>query len=111
MIKWGKSFDEWIDRHSGEETSAWNVLSGGQLFDYEGNWSGKRWMNIQSTAKTSGYDMVILPDYDSQIGIFPSWVVFDEKNIKLADDITYDDNKQPIPIELRFNFSTTDICY
>lgn len=109
--KWGESFDEWRDPQSGEEVDAWWILSGGRLFDYEGNWSSERWMDIQGTADSEGYDAIILPDYDGKVGIFPSFVIFDEKNLKLADTITYDDNKQPIPLEKRFNKESNDIRY
>jgi len=101
--KWGESFDEWVDRQSGEKTDAWSVLSGGQMFDYEGDWSSERWMDIQMTAENNGYDAVILPDYDNSFGIFPSFVIFDEHNIKLAES--------DIPIEHRFNKLLDDIRY
>lgn len=110
--KWGESaFDDWRDPQSGEEVSPWYVLEGGRMFDYEGTWSAERWMDLQATAESEGYDVVILPDYDRTHGIFPSWVVFDEKNLKLADPTTYDDNKIPIPLNLRFNSSSDDIRY
>ena len=109
--KWAESFDDWRDRQSGEEMSAWDILSGGQMFDYEGNWSSERWMDIQATAENQGYDAVVLPDYDSSYGIFPSFVVFDEHNLKLADETTYDDRKTPIPVEQRFNEKIDDIRY
>lgn len=100
---WSKSFDEWIDRESGEQIDAWSVLSGGGMFDYEGNWSSKRWMDIQATAKSDGYDVVILPDYDSGYGVFPSFVVFDEHNLKLAIS--------DIPLNQRFDHRSNDIRY
>lgn len=111
VTKWGKSFEPWRDPGSGEEMDAWWVLAGGQMFDFEGDWSCERWMDIQATAASEGYDVVILPDYDSQVGIFPSFVVFDGKNLKLADNVTYDDNHQPIPTEQRFNSASDDIRY
>ena len=109
--RWGEIFDDWRDPRSGEEMTAWDILSGGQLFDYEGNWSSERWMDIQGTADSEGYDAVVLPDYDSTYGIFPSLVVFDEKNLKLADETTVDDNGTPIPPVKRFDASTDDIRY
>lgn len=108
---WGEGFDEWHDPQSGEEITPWEVLEGGRLFDYEGDWSSNRWKDIQQTAHNYGYDVVILPDYDSNVGIFPSMVVFDEKNLKLADLVTYDDHNQPIPLDQRFNKITDDIRY
>jgi len=109
--RWGESFDDWRDPRSGEEYSAWDILSGGQLFDYEGNWSSERWMDIQATADNEGFDAIILPDYDSDHGVFPSLVVFDEKNLKLADETTFDDNGNPIPPVKRFDVSVDDIRY
>ena len=109
--KWGESFEEWKDPQTGEETSAWEVLSGGSMFDYEGNWSSERWMDIQVTAEHEGYNAVILPDYDSKVGIFPSFVVFDEHNLKLADPVVYDDYKNVIPLQQRFNHLSDDIRY
>jgi hypothetical protein len=107
--KWGESFDEWRDPQSGEEIDAWTVLEGGRMFDYEGDWSSERWMDIQATAHHQGYDAIILPDFDSKFGIFPSFVIFDEKNLKLADTTTYDDHNVLIPIELRFDKTSSDI--
>jgi hypothetical protein len=66
-------------------------------------------MDIQATAHTEGFDAVILPDYDSRLGVFPSLVVFDATNLKLADDVTFDDDGNPIPLELRFNQTSDDI--
>lgn len=108
---WGKSFDEWRDPQTGEEVDAWYVLEGGRLFDYEGDWSSRRWKDIQGSAHHDGYDVVVLPDYDSRHGVFPSFVVFDEKNLKLADVVTYDDQEQVIPLEMRFDRSSGDIRY
>jgi hypothetical protein len=108
---WGEGFDDWIDRQSGDKIDAWYALEGGRMFDYEGDWSSYRWMDIQRTADHQGYDAIILPDHDSKAGIFPSFVVFDEKNIKLADTATYDDKDQLIPLEQRFNYSSNDIRY
>ena len=38
-------------------------------------------------------------------------VAFDPKAIKSGDRVTYDDNKQPIPLSQRFNPSSNDIRY
>lgn len=108
--KWGESFDEWRDPQSGEEVDAWWILQGGRMFDYEGDWSCERWRDIQGAADSDGYDAVILPD-TGDVGIFPSFVVFDEHNLKLADLITYDDNNNPIPYEKRFDPKSDDIRY
>jgi len=39
------------------------------------------------------------------------YTVFKEKQIKLADLVTYDDNKQVIPLSERFNENNIDIRY
>ena len=109
--KWGERFDEWRDPQTGEEVDAWYILEGGRMFDYEGDWSTERWKDIQKEAHRQGYDAVILPDYDSRNGIFPSFVVFDERNLKLAAPVTYDDQQQPIPLDKRFDDKTDDIRY
>ena len=109
--KWGEeSFGEWRDPQTGEVVDAWYVLEGGRMFDFEGNWSCERWMDLQGTAAAAGYDAVILPDSDHR-RIFPSFVVFDERNLKLADLVTYDDDKNPIPYDKRFDPSSDDIRY
>lgn len=109
--KWGEIWGPWNDRQTGESVDAWDVLEGGRLFDYEGTWSCERWTDIQATAESDGFDAVVLPDYDRKSGIFPSFVVFDERNIKLADAMTFDDEKHPIPFDLRFDKTSGDIRY
>jgi hypothetical protein len=85
--EWGKSFDDWTDRASGEAVDPFDVVQAGQLFDYEGDWSSERWRDLQGTANSRGYDAVILPDWSNGIGTFPSVVVFDNKHIGLAADM------------------------
>lgn len=109
--KWGESFDEWIDRQIGEEVSAWYILQDGRMFDYEGDWSTERWGDLQATAESEGYDAVILPDYDGSLGVFPSLVVFDSNNLKLADPVTYDDQGNIVPLSKRFDEGTPDIRF
>ncbi len=111
VIEWGKEFAPWNDPQTGEDIDAWYALEGGRMFDFEGDWSCYRWKDIQRTADNQGYDAVILPDYDNKVGIFPSFIIFDEKNLKLADAITYNDAKIPIPLEQRFNSQYSDIRY
>jgi proteasome lid subunit RPN8/RPN11 len=109
--KWSESFDEWIDRQSGEERSAWDILQDGRMFDYEGDWSAERWGDLQATAELEGYDAVVLPDYDNGRGVFPSLVVFDSNNLKLADPVTRDDAGNVIPLSQRFDTASDDIRY
>ena len=74
--KWAESFDDWTDRRSGEPIDAFSVLEGGGMFDYEGDWAGERWKDLQASAEAAGFDAVILPDLDNETGVFPSVVVF-----------------------------------
>lgn len=74
--QWAKSFDAWVDRRSGEERDAFSVLEGGGMFDYEGDWSGERWKDLVASAEHAGFDVVILPDLDNSLGVFPSVVAF-----------------------------------
>ena len=78
---WGKSFDSWVDRASGENIDPFTVLEGGRLFDYEGNWSSERWRDIQASAEADGYDAVVLPDYCGKAGVFPAVVAFRPEQI------------------------------
>lgn len=98
--KWAEAFDDWTDRQSGEPVDPFDVLESGQMFDYEGTWSSERWLDIQQTAREDGYDAVILPDYDSQKGVFPSVVVFEPTHIKSVDNRgTFD----PVNNDVRFS--------
>ncbi len=94
---WAENFDEWIDRQSGEEIDPVQAVQDGQLFDYEGDWSGERWLDLQATIEDAGYDGAILPDYDSATGVFPSFIVFRPNQIKAVDnDGTWDENDDDI---------------
>lgn len=84
ITKWAESFDDWTDRQTGEEMDAADVLFGGGMFDFEGDWSQERWRDLQATAEYEGYDGVILPDWDNGKGVFPSYVVFAPNQIKSA---------------------------
>lgn len=110
--KWGKEagFD-FVDRETGETVTPWDALQSGRLFDWEGDWSSERWKDIQATAKQAGYDTVILPDYDSEVGIFPSVVVLTETNIKSADPETFNESGEPVPLTERFNTATRKIYH
>ena len=79
-----REFSDWEDRQTGEITSPEDHLDRGDLFDYEGNWSGQRWRGLFNLAEHKGYDAVWANDtIDGQIK--PSLVVFDPKNLKSAD--------------------------
>ena len=109
--KWGETWEPWRDPGTGEAVDAWDILEGGRMFDYEGNWSRERWIDIQATAQSEGFDAIVLPDFDSDLGVFPSLIIFDERNIKLADTMTFDDERHPIPFHLRFDKTSDDIGY
>lgn len=108
--QWGTIWEPWNDPQTGEAVDAWYILEGGRMFDYEGDWSAERWMDIQATAENEGFDAIVLPDTDNR-RIFPSFVVFDERNLKLADAVTYDDQNNQIPFNLRFDKTSKDIRY
>lgn len=84
--KWAKRFDEWVDRQSGEEVDPVDEVRGGRLFDYEGDWSSERWLDLQGYIEAQGYDGAALPDWDNDIGMFPAIIVFDPHNIKSVDN-------------------------
>ena len=60
-----------------------DVVDSGRLFDYEGNWSAERWRDLQSEA-ANDHDVLIVPDF-GEGRVFPSFIVFDHKNIKSAE--------------------------
>ncbi len=92
--EWAKAWEDegWIDRTTGEPVDPVEYVRSGQLFDYEGNWSGKRWKDVQATAEEEGYDAIILPDYDSAKGVFPSVVAFKPEQIEKVKEA-------PLPAE------------
>jgi hypothetical protein len=56
------------------------------------------------------YDMVIFDD-PSSTGDNLSYVVFESNKIKLADDETFDDEGNVIPLSERFDETTDDFRY
>jgi hypothetical protein len=72
------------------------------------------YMNYQNevmrTASRNSYDMVIFQDY-SFTGEGLSYVVFESNKIKLADDETFDDDGNVIPLSERFDETTDDFRY
>lgn len=91
ITKWAKRFDEWIDRQSGEKEDPADFVFSGRLFDYEGNWSSERWLDLQDYIEASGYDGAILPDWDNDTGLFPSVIVFKPTQVKsIQNDGTWD---------------------
>lgn len=82
--KWAKVWDEWVDRQSGEEVDPVEYVREGRLFDYEGDWSGERWKDLQATIESEGFDGAVLPDWDNDTGMFKAIVVFTPTQIKSA---------------------------
>jgi hypothetical protein len=68
--------------------------------------------SVLKTANQLGYLMVVFDDAATLMGgESTSYVVFNPKNIKLADKETYDNNGNVIPLEKRFNRNISDIRY
>lgn len=59
--------------------------------------------------KTHG--LRILPRNSPKAKAFPVIVVFSAEQIKLSDPVTFDDNGDIIPLEMRFDRSNSDIRY
>lgn len=66
--------------------------------------------NLAELARNSGYNSI--KGGGTNIGdIGVEYVIFDEKNIKSADPVTYDDNGNVIPLSERFKEDDSDIRY
>lgn len=92
IANWGHEF-EWIDRYSGESSDAYSFIMSGSLFDYEGDWSSKRWRALFQAAESQGYDGVVTYDILDR-SIQPILVVFKPTQIKPNKTITYGKEKQ-----------------
>lgn len=71
------SFDDWTCRVSGEPRSAYDCLVAGDLYDYEGDGTGRRWHRLFRIAFNMGYDAVCALDCTDGTHHQPSpvWVV------------------------------------
>jgi predicted nucleotidyltransferase/8-oxo-dGTP pyrophosphatase MutT (NUDIX family) len=107
--EWGKTYDEWVDRQSGEELTPFDAVLHGTLYDYEGDWSMERWTDLQATAHADGYDAVVVPDWHRHEGENVSLVVFDANNIKLADAVVKGGDGEIVPPSKRFDSSSPDV--
>jgi hypothetical protein len=111
--EWGEAWQEdgWTDRATGEDITAYDAITSGRLFDYEGDWSSERWQDLQLAAKNAGFDLLIVPDAATDIEEPTATIVLQDGNIKLADPVTYDDQGNVIPLSQRFDATTADINY
>lgn len=109
--KWGEGWDDWTDRYSGEPSSAYDQIVSGGLFDYEGDWSMRRWHSLQRSARGDGFDVIIVPDKSHSVPDAISTIVLDQRRIKLANSITFDNDGQIILPTKRFDESVHDIRY
>ena len=102
---------DWNDPQSGEETDAHSVLAGGRLFDYEGDWSASRWIDLQRSARADGYSVLIALDTGAGLPSDEavSTIVLKDSHIKSADPVVHDDWGKVIPVSRRFNDRTNDI--
>lgn len=73
---------------------------------------------VTEILRSRGYDAAIVenPNYPEamqaeQAVPFVEVAVFEPNQIKLADDVTFDDTENPIPLEQRFDPSNPDIRY
>jgi hypothetical protein len=83
---WGKVWEEdgWVDRETGEEINPWDVVESGRMFDFEGDWSSRRWLDLQASIEVAGYDGAYLPDTHNGGQLMKSIVVFRPNQIKSA---------------------------
>jgi hypothetical protein len=111
--EWGEAWQEdgWTDRATGEDITAYDAITSGRLFDYEGDWSSERWQDLQLAAKNAGFDLLIVPDAATDIEEPTATIVLQDGNIKLADPVTYDASGNAIPLSQRFDSTTADINY
>ena len=100
--EWAKNWDDWTDRQSGEQVDPVDVVFGGRLFDYEGDWSSERWRDLQATA-LENHDAAYLVDWHD--GPFKALIVKGGSQIKSATGNrgTFDPNdpnilKQSAPV-------------
>ena len=78
-----EGFDEWVCRHSGEERDVLDYLEAGDLYDYEGTGSGRRWNALFALAQEAGFDSVCVRDNTDGVPGEESvvWVVFKPEQI------------------------------
>ncbi len=84
--EWARSWEDegWVDRRCGEQVDPVDVVLGGQLFDYEGDWSMERWQDLQMSVQRAGYDGAHLVDANADGSVFVSTICFEPHQIKSA---------------------------
>lgn len=50
VAQWAKSFEEWVDRFSGEEIDPWDLVESGSMHEYEGTMKPERWIDLVATS-------------------------------------------------------------
>lgn len=94
------SFDEWVDRYSGETMDLADFLEAGNLYDYEGTGSAERWNRLFVEAAAAGYDSVRVRDVTDGVSGDDAivWVVFDPGRIHfLPSPVPAPSRKGPRP--------------
>ena len=92
MKEWGDGYMErdengWLDRGSGESVDVSDLIASGRLFDYEGDWSGRAWKDLQKAARSDGYDVLVAPDAGGTDDN-TSTIILNDGHIKLAGPIS-----------------------
>jgi hypothetical protein len=77
---WASEYDDWTDRATGEERPAIDWIESGDLYDFEGTGSGRRWRSLFKHLENNGYDSVRIMDVTDGVQS-PTVVVFDPERI------------------------------
>jgi hypothetical protein len=82
---WASEYDDWTDRETGEERPAIDWIESGDLYNFEGTGSGRRWRSLFKHLENNGYDSVRIFDVTDGVQS-PTVVVFDpERIVRKAD--------------------------
>ncbi len=75
-------YEDWTCRYSGEPRDAWDYISSGDLYDYEGTGSGGRWNKLFRMALDEFDAIRILDCTDGSAGqAVPVWVTIERSHI------------------------------
>ena len=105
--------DFYTGRTTGYVIDVFLRLENPQKIDYKKlSWDQDKQNRQISFAKNNGKDSVIFLNIGEGNGEYAtSYAVFSPEQIKLSDFITYDDDKQMIPLSKRFDKTNPDIRY